>query len=772
MAMPRLEKDESRIDKREENISAKKSFHAFDWFGSNFVNPLLNTMCIEPANAAGLTLERASGKPPCHRIEPLPVPSTDEKHPSAEMICQSAASAIGSVVPYALAGRLTSNTMRFAGASLKVEGALATLAQNEKVAQILGGGLYDGMKETHAGETHLRNGLAGAANFAVLEYWKVNPKSSLVGRSMDRFFAGAAGTFAHIGISRPDSLSLNSQVKLNTPQLLMTGGLMNVLLPGTQEGIRLLQDKATLKMGLGVPIDRYMQSNKSADCPSLSGSIAKALFEQNRWARIEPHSQFDSYLPERDMVTLRDCSSKQTLFHELQHRKEALSGIAEPGFLRAADVLKNRDLDKAWEIYSSVRLAQEVRAELASRHAAGPIGKSEIIAKLKSEIPWSDAMGGVPYITIWRVEFKEFMRSGGKFRPQADYSRCRFNKDIREEANKLHFRLSGGQRQAGKVIDSVIDRNDLKDEQVAQVFKHVNEFLNPRCDNAVQLPLDRLAMQTLRLTANPEKVSQGANPTCGPAALEYCTYVKNPENAANLISQVARTGKYTCTDGSTIIMNGLNIIPELYWDRSFANQLFQTTAVNVHWQRKSNLEPWLNKGDGIDNSIIRGAVRYQRHTTDPESQIPYRLFDFSNIPAAPVHNRLPKELHDDLSDPLMDTDSLNDIHIQINGGANGDIALPWKLHSQRVFERTLRFRQLKDALPVIITVDARHPLFRYGLDTLPEVGWHFVAVRSYDRKSRLVSVFNPWGNLLNNVSTKEIYNANKEFKITEENKSL
>ncbi len=32
---------------------------------------------------------------------------------------------------------------------------------------------------------------------------------------------------------------------------------MNALLPGAQEGIRRLQDKATIKMGLGLPIDRY-----------------------------------------------------------------------------------------------------------------------------------------------------------------------------------------------------------------------------------------------------------------------------------------------------------------------------------------------------------------------------------------------------------------------------------------------------------------------------------------------------------------------------------
>lgn len=71
---------------------------------------------------------------------------------------------------------------------------------------------------------------------------------------------------------------------------------------------------------------------------------------------------------------------------------------------------------------------------------------------------------------------------------------------------------------------------------------------------------------------------------------------------------------------------------------------------------------------------------------------------------------------------------------------------------------------MKDRLPVITTVDARHPIFNYEFDSMPENGWHFVAVRSYDRESKLVSIFNPWGHMLHGVSTRDLYKASKEFK--------
>lgn len=791
--MPRFEKSENKTDgalgafdrasdksSGDEN-SGDKTARGFDWFGANFVNPLVNTLCVEPANAITQTVERAAGQSPFHRVEPLPVPDTSKRPISTELVSQSVACAIGSVGPYALAGMLAGNAMRCAGAALKTEGAIATFAQNDKVAQIVGAGVYDGMKETRQGETHLRNGIAGAASFAVLEYSRVDPRASLIGRSLDRFSSGFVGSLTHVAISRPDVFSLKAPSDINISSSLLTGAFINVLLPGTQQGLRMLQEKASLRMGRGIPIDRYLSNSSHVNAEAINAraeftsATTKKLFEQNRWARIEPDSKFDCYLPKRDMVSLTSGSSRETLLHELHHRKEALAGIAEPGFVQAAAYL-NKDVNRAWQIFARVRRAQEIRAEIAGRQEVNSsrlTSKAEFVNELKRTLPSARFAGGDSYIQLWRREFQAFLRSGGKFRPEADYSKCRFNKEIRDEANRLYVRLAGREPNAGNAIDGVIERHSLNDEQVLSVFKHVNEFLKPKYSTAVQLPLPFLAMQTLRLVARPEKVKQGFHPTCGPAALEYATYVKHPENAASLISQVALTGKYKSADGTSITLDLLNVIPERTKTRSFANQLFQTTSVNVHWQRKTSLEPWLYSGDGIDNSITAGAIRYERQPHNSSSPDLYRLMDYSKKPVRPLQDRLAPELRNDMADPLMDCNSLNDINGQINGGTHGDIALPWDLHSQQVLERTLRERHLTGRLPVLTVIDCRHPLFRHGMeDPLPDVGWHIVAVRGYDPATKTASIFNPWGHILNGISTRDLYKANKEFKISTENKSL
>ncbi|MCC7527312.1 MAG: hypothetical protein IT342_02245 [Candidatus Melainabacteria bacterium] len=767
--MPRFEKTDTNPESMQ--ASSANSPSPVDWLGANFVNPFVNTLCIEPANAVAWAVDTSSGQKEAHRLTPLPVPRQSAKTTFPEVLCQGVASAMGSVIPYALAGRLTGNTMRFAGATLQAEGVLAKFAQSEKAAQILGGGIYDGMKETHAGETHLRNGAAGAVNFAILEYWKRASKSSTLGRALDRFYAGMFGAFAHIAVARPDVMCLDRKSSdLDMGSAILTNGLMNALLPGTQEGIRLLQDKATIKMGLGVPVDRYLKTSNLAR-HDFSGKNESSLLEQNRWARIEPNAQFSSYQHGSDMVSLKGDACKWTFLHELQHRKEALSGKAEPGFVRAASLL-SKDSDQAWYVYKSVRLAQEIRAELANYHRTALPKYSDAVYELKIKIPYSGAAGGVPYITIWRIEFKEFMRSKGKYRPERDFSVRHTDRELESEANKLNVRLSARQPYAAEAISSVMARPDLKTEQVTRVFKHINEFLDPRQAHTILLPLDRLAMQTLRLAAKPEKVAQGTNPTCGPASVEYITYVKHPENAADLISQVVRRHKYDCADGSSIIVNGLNVLPERYWHRSFANQLFQTTAVNVHWQRKNNLEPWLTKDDSPNIDIAPGKTRYQRLATTQLNESPYRLIDYSKEPPALIYDRLPPALKDDPADPLMNHESLNDINNQINGAAGGAVALPWDLSSPQQLNSLLAARRLTGKLPVITVVDSKHPLFRDGLSDPSAGSWHSVVIKSFDPIEKVVSLFNPWGNLIDNVSIKQVFEANKEQKVTGSHKTL
>ncbi len=763
--MPRFEETESKT------ASENKNAAPLEWWESNFVNPLFNSLLVEPVNAVALTFDHATGQKQAHRLAPLPVAALGEDARPPEFICQSAACAMGSVLPYAIAARMAGNTMRFAGAALETEGVLAKVAQSEKLAQIAGGGIYDSMKETRDGETHLRNGLAGAANFGVLEYWKYGPLRRGETQISSRLIAGAVGALAHAAVASPEVLAFNSNVKRDLGREVIAGALMNALLPGTQEGIRRLQDRATMKLGWGIPLERYIKTNGKFVQNSFSSKGESSLIEKNLWARVEPKSQTDAYWTGRDMVSLRDGTSKSTLLHELQHRKEALTGITEPGFVRAANLLEQSP-ERSWRVYSAVRQAQEIRAELASRYD-GISHKSEIVKELKRTLPFSSAAGGVPYIILWRTEFKEFVRSKGKYRPDADYSGRGIDSELHSEANKLQFRLSASQPDAEIAILDVMGRCDLKPEQVAKIFKHCNDILDPRKVELVALPHSGLAMETLMKSAEPERVTQGFLPTCGPASLEFYTYSRHPENAADLISQVVRNQKYDCRDGSTVVLDRLSAIPELHCNRSFSDQLFQNTAVNIHWQRKNSLIPWTNLSDVADSGISPGSVRYQRISTNENDDSPYRILDFSQNPPQPIHNRFSEEYRHDFTDPMMSQSAINDINGQINCGSGEGIMMPRELDSSAEMRDFLKERQSKGMLPVLACVDARHAIIdRNGFRDSPEPLWHAVAVDTFHDARNVVSLFNPWGYRIHNVSLDRFFEAYKAILPTSTCKSL
>lgn len=734
-----------------------------DWWQENITNPFFNALVVEPANAVSCTLDafsHQSGAVP--RIKPLAVARSNDLGSS---ICQGGASAVGSVLPYALSGKFAGSGLRYLGSKFEVEGALAKFAQSDKAAQIIGAGVYDGMRETHDGETHLRNGAAGAVNFMILENFGRLGKGRFE-KMCYRFGTGGCAAVASNAIARPDLYTPGRDKKnseIDSDRLFFTGALLNVLLPGTQHGVRAIHDAVSVKLGNGIPLDRFIQSKERTFAHAFSSPGDRVLLDANRWARVQPVSEANSYHAGKDLVSLKNPGELTALRHELQHRKEIKEKIAEPGFERAAELLKT-DRQKAWSVFRTVRQAQEIRAELANYRVNGQKTYSQTIKDLKQSIPNSGAAHGDTYETLWRKEFKEFEKTGGKFRPKEEFSGNFGFKMFNRECDQLYAHLFPSHPKVGTALSMIEKRYDIPVPQLTLALKHVNEFLDPNVVHATQLDVDRIAMQTLRLIGSPEKVSQGKHPTCAPASLEYYTYLKHPENAADLISQVVRLNQFECLDGAPIVVNGLNVVPEKYWNRNHANQLFQNTAINVYWQRKKDLSPWILPEDKINMQLRPGLTRYQRQWSHEMNESPYRLLDYSKFPPAPVHSRVPGH-ESDLSCPLMNLDTVEDIHNQISGTAHGGVTLSEKFSNAVELADVLREREQRSQLPVIAWVDTRQPLLAKGSGSSTG-GGHAVVIKSYDPISKRVAIFNPWGEMLNDVRIKDLYQATQDFDET------
>ncbi len=109
----------------------------------------------------------------------------------------------------------------------------------------------------------------------------------------------------------------------------------------------------------------------------------------------------------------------------------------------------------------------------------------------------------------------------------------------------------------------------------------------------------KLARQIIHSCAVPTDICQGRHNTCNVAVIEACIFTKYPSVAANLIADVAIYGTYTAPNGISVSISNGSRKPDFeaaVWFeedglRNHASQIFQLTAVNLHYAKKHHFQP-------------------------------------------------------------------------------------------------------------------------------------------------------------------------------------
>jgi hypothetical protein len=312
-----------------------------------------------------------------------------------------------------------------------------------------------------------------------------------------------------------------------------------------------------------------------------------------------------------------------------------------------------------------------------------------------------------------------------------------------QQRQRLIQLLKQGEPQILNALDSVEQRSDIAPRTLGKIYQEICALV----DGPERAPLARkpraLALDVLDLVADPANVCQGHHPTCAVASLEYVTYAKLPENAVGLVTQVAKSAKYKCADGSSINLTGLSLQPELTHSRSHASQIFQNTGVNVFWQRQTEFRLELDNMPAITRTGEKGFLRYEPLLVNNPAESPYRLLDYSKVRSQPVvgpgdgyTNFLP-------ADPYMNCDTIDDICAQINGRMLSGITIDPMQSSAEKLSLMLRSRKVTGKLPAIANVHTGNAPFNIGQEGNGD--WHSIVVTDYDHGSGIVSIFNPWG---------------------------
>lgn len=292
-------------------------------------------------------------------------------------------------------------------------------------------------------------------------------------------------------------------------------------------------------------------------------------------------------------------------------------------------------------------------------------------------------------------------------------------------------------------------RDPMSDAQIAEAYKQVSKLLEENPGAPVSLT-DRvlLAEQVMHELAYPCTIDQGANNTCNVTTIENRMATRDPNEVAALVAEVATTGRYRTADGAVIDMRG-QLAPDPValsnfghqlgsgvnakgreYDRTYAGQIFQTTAVNVHWQTSRRAPDGSPCAPGdIAYRIINGRERLVNTRTGAE----YRKSDGSPIDAPTLSLEDMKSLHNRIAgkddyDFIVTADS----KVQIGNDCVS-------LDTPEGLARYLEFQKVEGNLPVIVYLPGR------GAPGSADHSAHVVTVRDYDSSTGTAEVINQWG---------------------------
>ncbi len=268
-------------------------------------------------------------------------------------------------------------------------------------------------------------------------------------------------------------------------------------------------------------------------------------------------------------------------------------------------------------------------------------------------------------------------------------------------------------------------RRGVSDTQIDQTTRNVLGLLedgrDPRLDTArlrtVSDLFRKAGFQMALQAADPTSINQAHHPTCALASLEVISYYRYPELATSLVQQVLRTGKFIAADGTVIRIDPFSLAAEFgaidyshanhYSNqRSYASQVFQTTAANLYWQT-TTIAP--------SGRIVKpGSLRYELRMQPSEAGQPAVASGFvvdSFNRAWPAEGYTPMQIKRiaELIDPKLVVPRVPET----------------SLTTVEQFKQWLGV-QAPDQFPMIIGVDARY--LRENLRNSPSAQHHAITI--------------------------------------------
>jgi hypothetical protein len=436
-----------------------------DGVRKNVLAPAVNSLAIEPVNAAinvaneallgGTQLLNAGLKthaeaPQVGKLSGMETGRVEEG--SIGYYSQQVSGAVGSIVAYAIAGKVAGKVLRGLGEIAPVELEIRNLqigrgfrqiAQNSHVAQVLGASVYAGVRDTKDGETHWSNAISTAVGFSAFEFGNVamvKPGGNILSRASTRFQIGALG-----GVAQGETASyMTSGHFMNRDQIgaaALSGGALNALMPGGKIAVDEVASKNPLykfqphvnetAARLHDEAVRTLPAGKAPEPGSWADPSAVKAVKENSTVDLHTKLVVDKSGATRidqskNVIHVGAGDDALSVLQEVAHRRVYKDPQYEKQFVEQAGRIKsNNPADplnaEVKEAYINTRLQQEVAAREVQNLEAVRLGSQRRVSTDVSEIRDKEGYGA-----RFADEADAFIRDGGQTRPEVDYSGYRY----------------------------------------------------------------------------------------------------------------------------------------------------------------------------------------------------------------------------------------------------------------------------------------------------------------------------------------------------------
>lgn len=564
-----------------------------DWLTKNCVNPFVNTFYVEShnalANAANLASENTAG----HKImgkDALLDVGNAENMMSWEFLAQQVSAGLAMIVPQTIVGKLAGGTLRgistatklgrHVGPLIKQEQFVAGILNSEKTAQVVGGTLFDGLKDTHEGQSHVSNAMHSAVLFTVIENTNPLTKNLVWYKKYSALIGIGAGASAIGAVAGAATYDIQKEKQINGEHILkevsasvISGGAMNALFPAAQHLAGKGIDHINMKLGRGAPIARLAQHQ---DLIGKDPEFDRQL-KENPGARVQfSNNSEHKALHKENKVVLGKKWDIADLVHEGKHLNDTLTNRRVLASIR--ELITSGQKDEAYKQYMALRYEQEnavrrLENEVRSRHNSSTEAKQE----LRPNAPHKTLEEYI-YHDHFQTEFQQFLKNPTKFTPETDYSVVRERtskpvlqrpielveaKELAAQMNELpnagHFKNLLSDRYVGSIPKEFLDTG-LSATQVCARLDLLAKFL--RCVDGMLPPGKKsgIASEDLKLpeftfTLGKESI-RVAKAGVGETASVYCLAIGGKEFALKIPTDPTRMdihGTYSETAAFTYL---------------------------------------------------------------------------------------------------------------------------------------------------------------------------------------------------------------------------